>query len=104
MQLWFAVPGVSFARLQAGVATSIAAFPEPMWIFQGQQEGQRNQRPYAMDLLEQFYFRIAALGDGPDPLVVFADPLAERLDLCQQRTQRVLQFRTQFLGALSDLP
>jgi hypothetical protein len=48
-----------------------------MRIFQRQHVGQRDQRAYAFDLLQQRRLRIALLRDGFDLLVVLGDLLAE---------------------------
>jgi hypothetical protein len=65
----------SASRLQSQITPTSRLFGETMRIFQRQQEGQRDQRARALDLLQQLHLRITRFGQGFDPLVVLADPL-----------------------------
>src|SRR6476661_4143945 len=78
VHLRFALAGVSSPGLQPQIATHVAALSETMRIFQPQQERQRDQRAYALDLLQQSYSRITLLCQILDALVVFHDVLAQR--------------------------
>jgi hypothetical protein len=56
---------------------------EPLRILECQNVGQRDQRPYAVDLRQQFLLRVP-LGNFLNLLVVFGDLLADRLHTLQQ--------------------
>src|SRR5271157_3749749 len=86
VHLRFALPRVSAPWLQSEVATRVPAFAETMRIFQGQHVGQRDQRAYSLDLLQQCSLRIALLREGFDALVVFGNAFTQRLQRLQQRS------------------
>src|SRR5206468_12348468 len=92
------LPRVPPPRLQSQVTAHVPAFTETMWVFERQQERQRDQRPYALDLLQQLHLRIILLGEFFDVLVVLDDLFADRFDSCQSRLQCSLQLRAQSLG------
>ena len=77
VHLRFALPRVSAPRLQPEVATRIPALAETMRILQRQHVGQRDQRAYSLDLLQQRSLRIALLGDSFDLLVVLSNALTQ---------------------------
>ena len=52
------MPRVPSSRLQSQIAAHVAALAEAIGIFQRQQKGQRDQRAYALDLLQQRDLRI----------------------------------------------
>ena len=83
MQLRLAPPRVAPSRLQAQITTHVPTFTKAMRIFQRQQERQRDQRAYALDLLQQRHLRITLLCQILDALVVFHNALAQRLDCVQ---------------------
>src|ERR1700690_1869979 len=65
-------PEVPPSRLQSQITAHVAALAEAVRIFQGQQEGQRDQRAYTLDLFQQRHLRVTLLCKLFDPLVIFA--------------------------------
>ena len=53
VHLGLALAGVSPSWLQSQITTHVAALAKTMWGFQREQEGQRDQRAYALHLLQQ---------------------------------------------------
>src|SRR5271169_7112152 len=83
VHLRLALSRVPASRLQSQIATHIATLAKTMRIFQRQHVRQRDQRAYALDLLQQRHLRITLLGQILDALVVFHDALAQRLNCVQ---------------------
>jgi hypothetical protein len=100
VQLRLALARVSSARLQSQIAAHVAALAEAVRVFQRQQKCQRDQRAYALDLLQQLHLRISRLCQRFDPVVVLHDAFAQLFDGRQQWLQRPLQLRTQPFGFL----
>ena len=62
VQLRLTLTRVSSSRLQPQITAHVAALAETVRIFQREQEGQRDQRADALDLLQQRHLRITLLG------------------------------------------
>ena len=79
VHLRLALSGVPPSWLQSQIAAYVAALAEAMRIFQRQQEGQRDERAYSLDLLQQRHLGITLQCQFLDALVVFHNALAQRL-------------------------
>src|SRR5215472_11971594 len=83
VQLRLALSRVSSSRLQSQIAAHVATLAEAMRVSQRQQEGQRDQCAYPLDLLQHLHLRITHFRQRFDPVVVLCDALTQRLDLRQ---------------------
>src|SRR5207249_4437967 len=70
VQLRLALSRVPASRLQSQIAAHIATLAKTMRIFQRQQKRQRDERAYALDLLQQCHLRIRVLRQFLDAIVV----------------------------------
>src|ERR1017187_822340 len=83
------VAAIPLLGLQSQKGSHVPAMLEPLRILECQNVGQRDQRPYAVDLRQQFLLRVP-LGNFLNLLVVFGDLLADRPHTLQQGSDPVL--------------
>jgi len=88
MQLRLALSRFPASWLQPQIATHVAALAKAMRIFQREQERQRDQRAYSLDLLQQLDLRITRLRQRFDSVVVLRNAFAQFFDRRQQWTYR----------------
>src|SRR5215218_7641305 len=72
---------------QPQVSPYRAALLEAVGVFNCEHEGERRERPYALDLAQEPGFRVALPTDPLQLSVVLAYALGERADLLQDGTQ-----------------
>ncbi len=94
VHLWFALSRVPPTRAQPEKTSHVTTLPESVWVFKGQDIGQRDLRSHTLHLLEQQNFWVALLRDLLYAAVAFFNALVQSFDFFQER----FQLRAQLCG------